>query len=127
MCKEYFTWCLGIGNHSIYQPTSGSTTHVSAPRLYRSRTATKARQVVDWLLDCARYYQISPDNDLVLLPYADKAVVYELFKEELKRKGLADEDIATKSYFRALWVTEVEVRHIRIRKWLRFAVCDECI
>jgi hypothetical protein len=83
--------------------------------------------VVDWLLECARYYQISPDNDLVLLPYADKAVVYELFKEESKRKGLADEDIAKLSYFRSLWNTEVEVKHIRIRKWLRFAVCDDCI
>lgn len=128
MCKRYFSWSLGIGSHSIYQPTSGCTEHVSAPRRFRKGgNATKARQVVDWLVECARYYQISPDNDLVLLPYADKAAVYGLFKEESKRAGLADEKIAKQNYFLSLWNTEVEVQHIRIRRWLRFAVCDECI
>ena len=129
VCKTFFTWSLGVSNNAIYQPSSGCKRFVSAPRLKQTkpRLANKASQVSTWLLEAARYYQISPDNDLILLPYADKAAVHALFKEEMLRAGVDEKDVAKLSYFRSIWNVEPSLQHIRIRRWLRFAVCDECI
>ena len=80
----------------------------------------------EWLINFAGYYQISPDNDYTYLPYANQTAVYDLYKSEcaFRRDG---KQIATRKYFLAVWSLEPALRYIRIRKYLRFAKCDDCV
>jgi len=80
----------------------------------------------EWLINFAGYYQISPDNDYTYLPYANQTAVYDLYKSECEFRGDGTH-IAKRKYFLAVWSLEPALRYIRIRKYLRFAKCDDCV
>ena len=124
VCQTFFVFALGVSTCAVSQPTSGTKTFVVESQGTKFQPRRKAQHVTDWLLDFAQYYQISPDNDFVYLPYADRASVYDMYKTQTE---MASGTPASKTYFIALWGTEVALQHIRIRRWLRFALCDDCV
>ena len=124
VCTTFFKWCTGASNNLVYQPASGSDRFLvdRATRVPRARPTYAASEA--WLSDMARYYQVSPDCDLVFLPMANKSAVWDLFKRDMKEKG---KNPGCESYFMKTWRTSSRLQHIRIRKYLRFAKCDKCV
>jgi hypothetical protein len=126
VCQTFFKWCVNVSFNGLYQPTSGTRQFLVAAKQLKERPARKAMHVIGWLQEFANYYQISPDNDYTYLPYANKSAVFNIYKDEWnEREGRGD--CAKERYFLALWSLEPKLRHIRIRKYLRFAKCDDCV
>ena len=125
----YWLWAYDCSRNFVYQP--GHTDkkmkvdrkpNVSAHRTSASR---KLSLIVSWLLALASMYQFSPDSQNILLPFRNKAAVFGLFVHELEMKQ--EPSTCSLSYFRNVWSSEEDVRHIKIRKHLRFAICDTCV
>jgi hypothetical protein len=126
VCQQFFKWCINVSPTGLYQPATGTREFLVAPKTSKERPRRKAQHVKAWLVDFAGYYQISPDNDYTYLPYANKSAVYDLYKSECEFRGHV-EKVAKRKYFLALWSLEPALRYIRIRKYLRFAKCDDCV
>ena len=126
VCQTFFKWCINVSPSGLYQPATGTREFLVSAKQTKERPRTKAMHVKAWLLDFARYYQISPDNDYTYLPYANRTAVFDLYKAENLFRGDVDAG-AKRQYFLALWSLEPSLRYIRIRKYLRFAKCDDCV
>ena len=126
VCQTFFKWCINVSPSGLYQPATGTRKFLVAPKQNKDRPARKAVHVKEWLQDFAGYYQISPDNDYTYLPYANQTAVYNLYKSECEFRG-DTKAMATRKYFLSLWSLEPSLRYIRIRKYLRFAKCDDCV
>ena len=42
--------------------------------------------VVIFMLDIAKYYQLSPDNEFVFLPFPKRAVVHSIYTDQVEAK-----------------------------------------
>ena len=67
---------------------------------------------------------MSPDCDLIMLPAADKKAVYDMFEVDIKAASLP---VPKLTYFCKVWRTDEFCSKMKIRKWLRFAKCGDCI
>ena len=101
VCQNFFKWCVNVSSNGVYQPASGSRQFLVAAKQLKERPARKAMHVIGWLQEFAKYYQISPDNDYIYLPYANRSAVYKMYEDEwVFRKGRGA--CAKKRYFLAL-------------------------
>jgi hypothetical protein len=126
VCRRFFMFAIGTTTGGIYQYSVNSKDFTVHPVTAQVRKRPKAVAIEAWLSDFATYYQISPDNDYIYLPYANRATVYQLYKAEvIAVPGLPPP--AKEAYFMRVWRVTVALQFVRIRKWLRFATCDYCV
>jgi len=123
VCRRFFEFAM-VPPGSIYQQSVAGREFVVSSQKLQVRPRRKANGIEEWLEHFASFYQISPDNDYTYLPYANKHVVYAMYEAELKEKGLVP---AKETYFFSTWRLTQGLGNIRIRKWLRFATCDDCV
>ena len=75
-----------------------------------------------------------PDDGLIILSLPSRKLVYDAYENDFKEGNLFyfpqknDEYyLPSKSYFMRCWRTKKPLRSIVLRKYLRFALCDDCI
>ena len=91
----------------------------------RVRKRAKFNQIVMWLLGIAAFYQLSPDSNFTFLPFPRRRDVFNLFLVEMQEE---DEKFKyDKSTFFKTWRIHPDTNDIKLRKHLRFAMCDTCI
>ena len=122
-CQKWFVFATGVSTTTIYQP------HVQAKRMQTefaaaNRPSPKEKGVLFWLLAYAKYYQVSPDSELIALPFATKKVVHGLYEDERMEMQLPG---VSYGRFAEVWRKREELEHIVLRKYLRFAKCDGCV
>lgn len=93
---------------------------------------TAAYQVSRWLRDLAQYYLADPTEEgVVYLPFANKKVVYSLYLADSVDSEYAQyfrKGVVKYSTFCETWRTDKGLkRSIRLRKWLKFSLCDDCV
>jgi hypothetical protein len=123
VCANFFHWAYNVSKDQTAKkmdiPLSG---RIHRTKRMRTRPACKQWDIEEWLVDTSQYYQTQPDDDIVLLPFANRTSVFEIFSiDEGKEYNVHP------SYFLATWRTSPRTQHIRLRKHLRFAKCDECV
>jgi hypothetical protein len=135
VCGDFFCYVLGITKNKMYQPTIKSPEfQTSVPRASNPRGANmvgKAEYVAMWLLQLAAFYLHDPAADQVILPFADKRAVYDMYAHEsedpeLKAKW-APYGVPSRVWFYAVWNNDVDCAKIKVRKTLRFSLCPECV
>ena len=135
VCAKCFQWLLNdASNNLIYQPTvphrefrvdvAGGQRHA-----FRSKPQ-KVLGMITWLLALAALYQHDPTNSFIYLPFCDKKLVFKLYKED-EQDPTCQHHFCTagvaESYFYQTWREHPAVKHVKIRRWLKFALCDECV
>ena len=119
VCANFFHWAYDV---SRTQTGGALSSRILRRKRRRDMDCPKQWEVEQWLVDLSKYYQVQPDSDIILLPFANRASVYDIYK--------VDEDNdqrVSKSYFLKTWRTSRFTKHIRLRKHLRFTKCDTCV
>jgi hypothetical protein len=93
----------------------------------KTRTRPKFDAVVLWLLGIAAYYQMSPDSNFTFLPFPRRHDVYNLCLLDLRREEGDEEYSIDESHFMKTWREHRDTSNIKLRKHLRFAICDTCV
>ena len=130
VCVSFWKWALGASSNQIYQPSVNDSTFPSRREmvvplsLRQDRKRTSFVEVVTWLQDMAVYHEVSPDSDMIFLPQASRKVVYEQFKADMRELNKVP---ASKTYFLRVWRTDHSTQRIKLRKYLRFAKCSQCV
>ena len=119
VCASFYHWAYNVSRDQMRGDLS-ERIHTTKRR--RIADATKQWEIEEWLVDLSKYYQLQPDSNLVLLPFANRQSVYEIYQVE---DGKDTETSA--SYFFKVWRTSPRTSHIRLRKHLRFTKCDKCV
>jgi len=119
VCAAFFCWAYCVSRDMTRNDLQN---RIETRRRRRLSGSPKEWEIESWVLELSRYYQIQPDSALVLLPFANKQSVYEMYTLE-KAKNTP----VHCSYFFKIWRTSQKVKHIRLRKHLRFAKCDICV
>jgi hypothetical protein len=123
ICVKYFCNLYRVSTNFIYQPSVAGA-EMSLERKQRDRAIdSKANIIKQWVVDLAKFYQVDPTSDDIFLPFYRKHVVWELFVEE--QKVLHPLLSWCPKYFYSVW--RIECQHVKVRAWLKFAKCDECI
>ena len=117
VCASFFHWAYAVSNDSSRKCLAS---RLEYPKRFKGSEAPKQWVVEKWLLDVSQYYQQQPDSDIILLPFANRASVYELFTIE-------EDTTVCQKYFLRIWRTSQKTQHIRLRKHLRFTKCDTCV
>jgi hypothetical protein len=95
-----------------------------------------AESVVGWLRDFATCYLHDPASLSIQLPFASRTAVYEVYVSESQDADFAQlfvlEEggppvVASKKYFYHVWAKDERLRHITVRKYLRFSLCEKCV
>ena len=75
-----------------------------------------------------------PDDGLIILSLPSRKLVYDAYENDFKEGNLLyflqkndDYYLPSKSYFMRCWRTKKPLRSIVLRKYLSFALCDDCI
>jgi hypothetical protein len=140
VCVRAFKYLLGISGNKIYQPAVPSREFDldvnGGNRLKDERKLLQVDAITAWLKDLASFFQHDPKDECVSLPFATKKVVYQLYKAEYNACPEQDRSaspyfkagLCGSSHFRKTWRRTKDLkRGIRLRKWLKFALCDECV
>ena len=135
VCTDFFCYVLGVSANKLYQPTQGSPEfQTGVPRQSMGRQSEKpgkAYYVVWWLMALATFYLHDPAADQIILPFADKRAVYDMYlhesEEPEQRAKWSPYGTASRSYFYRAWFGAKEARRIKTRKTLRFSLCPECV
>lgn len=124
VCALAFHHVLGVSNNKTAQPTvPGKAFRQDVNGGQRARTDArddKAAGVRAFLEGLAESYQQEPDQDSVTVPFHNKEAVFGIYEDEV-------DDPCVSSYFMRVWRCSRELVRIKLRRWLRFALCDECI
>ena len=135
VCGDFFCYALGITKNKLYQPTVQSPDfQTSVPRASTPRgidIVGKALYVAMWLLQLAEFYLHDPAADQIILPFADKRAVYDMYLDEsqdpvLKAKW-APLGVPSRAWFYKAWNDDEDCRKIKVRKTLRFSLCPDCV
>jgi hypothetical protein len=123
VCAQYFTQVYRVSNNFIYQPSVDGN-EISLERKIRDRAITsKANIITQWIKDLADFYQADPTSNDRFLPFYRKHVVWDLFVDE--QTNLHPDLSWSSKYFYHIWRTEN--KNVKVRAWLKFAKCDECV
>jgi hypothetical protein len=122
VCAQFFAFITGKSNNFLYQPKQGGATMTLDISKNVARATPKEDAIVLYMLDLRQYYQLSPDNEMVFLPFPRRKFVWQLYMDDC-----AVDAQCKKEYFLQVWRTNPLTSHIKLRKHLRFALCDECI
>lgn len=132
VCAQFFRFVFGVSWNYIYQPGQpGVEMEVERKKRHCSRPVldTKSQSVISWIIDLAQWYQKQPDADLTLLPFTSRKVVWTLYQDECNN-GTPESFMmrsCSESYFKMTWRTDPGCRTVRLRKHLRFSLCDDCV
>ena len=98
--------------------------------------AQASESVVGWLRDFATCCLHDPASLSIQLPFASRTAVYEVYVSESQDADFAQlfvlEEggppvVASKKYFYHVWAKDERLRHITVRKYLRFSLCEKCV
>lgn len=142
VCGTFWRFVTQTSTNKMYQPGTarkGFQVVLDAPPRSAGNKETAANGISRWLLNMCRYYLHDPTSGCVFLPYRDAQTVYDLYAEDYQdATRLADFDWLD-SYapasrlvgfrrFTGVWKDPARgCSHIKIRRWLKFAKCDDCI
>ncbi len=120
-----------MSNNLLYQPgrqtSSGRFQITRAPRMEGHNYANrKSVAIIRWLVTLSSYYLFDPTSSLVFLPFGARWMVAALYHQDQKADPERLPAVST-TYFLKIWRSHKETARIRMRKHLRFALCDECV
>ena len=109
VCQAFFIWAFHVSKSQM----KGIGDRVGKRKHSRIRDCGKAWTITEWLSNIAKLYQAQPDSGLVLLPFANRRSVFNLFiiDEENafnnRREG-GEQDakaamVVSPSYFMTIW------------------------
>jgi hypothetical protein len=135
VCGDFFCYVLGVAKSKLYQPTVPSPTfQTSLPRAARGNNPDKpgkAYWVVMWILHLAQFYLHDPAADRIILPFADRRAVYDMYlhenEDEEGRERWSPEGVVSRSWFYDAWSADPGAHKVKVRKTLRFSLCPECV
>lgn len=147
VCHDFFHFATGTSKQMLRQPSLDESVRQSRFQAdltrARPRPALGAEGVVRWLIALADFYLFDPTREIIQLPFATRKAVHDLYKsdwEEYERKGKAFDRQWTQQtfpflgqkyvelqYFYNIWGSDPRVKHIIIRKHLRFSLCPVCV
>ena len=119
VCASFYCWAYSVSKDQTRHRLSARTSYTKRTRVV---DCPKQWEIEEWLHTLSQYYQLQPDSNLVLLPFANRTSVYEMFIIDEGK-----EDAVHQSYFLKVWRTSEKTSHIRLRKHLRFTKCDDCV
>ena len=142
VCVNFFTWVLQVSKNKVYQPTLKGepfSVEMNGPRkgnvLIHEHDAADA--IEKWLANYAEAHVHDPANPRIILTVGSRQEVYERFESDF-REAKEPEDLfffpkdrhnnyylPSASYFYRVW--KLKMKHIVLRKFLHFSLCDECI
>lgn len=124
-CLKWFLFVLKVSTTFIYQPHVSDTQRFQVHLSGRVNTKRdKANAVVVWLKELARWACLEPDTDQIALPFASWKQVWEMYEDERRAVGLPR---VSTTHFRRIHLQDERVRHIVLRRYMRFAKCNECV
>jgi hypothetical protein len=122
VCAKFFTFATGKSTNFLYQPSQAGRSLVLNIERDIFRVTPKEDAVAIFLKDISEYYQLSPDSNLIFLPFPKRATVHQIYADQ------AEADLQChKAYFLQVWRKNPLCNHIKLRKHLRFALCDTCV
>jgi hypothetical protein len=122
---KWFCFVLGVTTTFIYQPHVRDTKEFQVHLAGRVNTRRdKAEAIVTWLLDLAKWACIEPDTEQIALPFSSWKEVWSLYDDELPVTGLPH---VSDTHFKRTRRTEPRLKHIVLRRYLRFAKCNACV
>jgi hypothetical protein len=126
VCASFFCWAYDVSKDQMRRQLSD---RLQYSKRVRQVSAPKQWTVEQWLVDLSKYYQLQPDSETVLLPFANRASVYDMFRMDasVDENDLKGAEAIHKSYFCRIWRSSERTKHIRLRKHLRFTKCDTCV
>ena len=119
-CLSWFLFVLGVSKSFIYQyhiPDPEFRVHTPGRQ---HTTPEKRNYILMWLRQLAQWACMEPDNDIYALPFGSWSDVYYLLCDE------SAEHAPRYSYFMTV-KEDRRVSNIILRKYLRFAKCDDCV
>jgi hypothetical protein len=122
VCAKFFCFATGKSTNFLYQPCHPGSALALETSVDRMRPSPVEDAIVVFMCDLGSYYQLSPDTDLIFLPFPKRKFVHQLYMDEAPV-----EMNCTLPYFLSVWRKSPLTTHIKLRKHLRFALCDECI
>ena len=135
VCGDFFCFVLGISKNKLYQPTVPSPEfQTSVPRVSRGQNTEKPGKsfwLIMWLVNLAQFYLHDPTSERIILPFADKRAVYDMYIHECQdpatQRKWAPAGVPSRAWFYNAWQTDEGANHIKTRKTLRFSLCPECV
>ena len=136
VCGDFFAYVLGVAKNKLYQPTNPSPDfQTTTPRQTTGNSHSdkpgKAYWVVFWLVHLAQFYLHDPTSDRIILPFADKRAVYDMYLQEAEdaevRARWCPCGVPSRSWFYQAWTSDPAANHIKTRKTLRFSLCPQCV
>ncbi len=134
VCVDFLVYALGISRNKLTQPTVPSP-HFQTKmpgRMDRDREPSKNALVMFWLLQLASFYLHDPAHNQIILPFADRKTVYDMYLQDMKEdeehaRLFAPGGCCSKSTFYRTWATDEACKYVKVRKTLRFSLCDQCV
>jgi hypothetical protein len=141
VCNSFFKWVLQVSQNKLYQPrVEGdflAASNVSKNPYSHDFSADDS--IKKWLTNYASAHLHDPSKGhTVILSVAKRLEVYESYANDFemeaffyfpKKKidGVLTYFLPSRTHFMRCWRTQKELKHIVLRKYLRFSLCDDCI
>ena len=135
VCADFLCYALGVSRNKLAQPTVQSPhfqTKMPGRMDAQREHGGKSVLVCFWLLQLAAFYLHDPVHAQIILPFADKKTVYDMYLEDTREDGedrrmyAPDGPCSRSTFFRA-WASTAATMLIKVRKTLRFSLCDKCV
>ena len=137
VCNHFWKFVLRISNNKIYQPTVEDTNfsiEMNIPRNPHVHAFGADDSITKWLLNYAEAHMHDPDDGLIILCLPSRKLVYDAYENDFKDGKLLyfpqknnEYYFPSESYFMRCWRTKPALKSIVLRKYLQFALCDDCI
>ena len=122
VCAKFFGFVVNKSANYLYQPTRPGKAMVELMSQARFHPTRKEDAVVLFMNELSGYYQMAPDSEFVFLPFPKRAFVHQVFQNQAAPENQVDH-----SYFMKVWRTNPICTRIKLRRHLRFALCDDCV
>ena len=141
VCNAFFRFVLQVSQNKLYQPhTQGAySANMNISRNMYSTDFAADDSVRKWLTNYAESHLHDPSKGhTIILSVPSRKMVYESYETDFKHgdffyfpkkkvDGVQTYFLPSRSHFMRCWRTDPILKHIVLRKYLRFALCDECI
>jgi hypothetical protein len=140
VCRNFFNWLLHISNNKLDQPSIPGpfSIDMSGPRARWFDHGAKD-SIEKWLTFYAEGHLHDPSKEArIILSAPNRIIVYQQYKEDFEndklyffpqrpQKSGGDYFLPSLAYFMKCWRTSPHLKKIVLRKYLKFALCDQCI
>ena len=140
VCRKFFEWCLRISHNKIDQPTMGGgkfNVEMHGKRVPRYYDHSTAECIKSWLKAFAAPHEHDPTSTQIVLYCATRQQVYDCYAKDFLKESeqkffprTRDEShtiLPKIHYFCKVWITSGDTKHIKVRRYLPHAKCDECM